>query len=83
MWIRQTLMHLYKQLSILYIQYTKIDFQLNNTYFALHLHYSVCMTESRPTEIRVDVSRPEIQRRMDNRDEARASEARVLKTTTA
>ena len=29
-WITQTLVHLYNQLSVLYIQYTKIDFQLND-----------------------------------------------------
>ena len=29
-WIRQTLIRLYNQLSVLYIQYTKIDFQLKN-----------------------------------------------------
>ena len=30
-WIRQTLMRLYNQLSVLYIEYIKIYFQLNNT----------------------------------------------------
>ena len=33
-------------------------------YIHCNANYSVCITESRPTEIRVDISRPEIQRRM-------------------
>ena len=53
-------MHLYKQLSVLYIQYTKIDFQLNSTISQLQ-----CMYNGEPAkEIRVDILRQEIQRRM-------------------
>ena len=116
-WIRQILMRLYRQLSVLYIQHTKIDFQLNSTISKIIFSGpgedksgsrrvgDLYVSDRRPTEtrplppqtqrlikmllpyipslniaehaisclkagIKADISRLEIQRRMDNRDEA-------------